>query len=104
MTDERLAELEALCAAATPGPWTPSVDSDRGYVGEDYGRWWLPSFKEAPFSVFSLEDKEAQADRDAAFLCAARTAVPELLAEVRRLRAEMGGVALAVVLNPGETR
>ncbi len=90
MTAERLAELDALCAAATAGPWTPSVDSDRGYVEDEYGRWWLPSFKETPFSAFGMNDGEAQAERDATFLCTARTAVPELVAEVRRLRAELG--------------
>ena len=74
MKQERLAELKALTEAATPGPWkydgimfiqdpdTSMVCEIRGY-GAD-----LPM------------------DDNAAFIAAARTALPELIAEIERLQ------------------
>ncbi len=107
MTDERLAELERLANAATPGPWH-SRDSRRhpenwtvratGETNwpeggcswdvlacirpeddpEDYG--FVVIFGEA-------DDGEVQPkSTDLDFIAAARLAVPELIAEIRRLR------------------
>ena len=79
MTPERLNELEALCDAATPGPWfewfalneregdisTTEDGKDDGYAVV-VGTWF-------------------QGDQDRAFIAAARTALPELIARVREL-------------------
>lgn len=76
ISEERLLELEQLTNQATDGPW----DWDRGR--ED-------------FIVFDCDDDveicEPHTRYDAAFICAAREAVPELIAEVRMLRVLING-------------
>lgn len=78
MDEKRLAEIEARANAATPGPWEPE---HRGVVGND---------------VFIVEDC-VTAGWDAyranqAFIATARTDVPDLVAEVRRLTAALATV------------
>ena len=75
MTAERLAEIEARANAATPGPWWPE---HRGVMAEGV----------------EIVDDCAVAGWDAypenqAFIAAARTDVPALVAEVRRLTAAL---------------
>lgn len=76
MTEEQLAELEALAASATPGPWEAENDVGTGNLLAPLGG--LPHMT-AFAQVWTFGD--------AAFIAAARTSVPELIAEVRRLRA-----------------
>lgn len=68
MTEQELADLDALAAAATPGPWE-QIDS-RAYSSGTGLQVCLCN----------------ETDADAAFIAAARTAVPALVAEVRRLQ------------------
>jgi hypothetical protein len=69
LTAERVAELRALCEAATPGPW--EHDGSRCvYVPEEYSR--------RPLVV-------AEWKPNAALIAAARNALPDLLDEVERL-------------------
>lgn len=68
MTEERLAELERLEQAATPGPW------DTGMLSMER----VPSNSETDWHQLGADEKLA---------VAARNGLPELLAEVRRLRA-----------------
>lgn len=84
MTDARLDEISALADAATPGPW-----------------WYLPNGRvlaadlthprpgDISYTVMGAfeECDDHACDRDGEFAADARTAVPELIAEVRRLRA-----------------
>lgn len=114
MTEEQLAEIEARANAATAGPWQvwngPEytgggrdlcigageewvVNMDHRY-GPDYAdrcahdsAGTCPSPPDCPICRFN-EDVTAEQAATAAFIAAARTDVPELLAEVRRLRAE----------------
>lgn len=76
MNEERLAELEQLASEASSGPWS-------------VGQFWIGDL--CLHRVYSFE-AEPIADlrylHDAAFIAAARAAVPALVAEVRRLRAE----------------
>lgn len=72
-----LDELQALADAATPGPWTVTGDDLIDGVGKARG----PNGR-----IF--EDMDVRPN-DAAFIAAARAAVPELVAEVRALRAEI---------------
>lgn len=79
MTAERLAEIEARANAATPGPWWPE---HRGVMAEGV----------------EIVDDCAVAGWDAypenqAFIAAARTDVPALVAEVRRLTAALAAHA-----------
>ncbi len=70
MTDEQLQEWQAATDAATPGPW--SDDGEGIYsdaTGEMIGDTWGPDAYE-----------------NAAFIIAARTAMPALLAEAAKVR------------------
>jgi hypothetical protein len=103
LSDERLAEIERRCAAATPGPWlvfccrpegqtlfhveehvSPGVALDRDYWDPGY----CPPTDE--FGYF-VDDEHSGLPTykagQAAFIAHARSDVPALLAEVRRLRA-----------------
>lgn len=80
MTEQRLAELEALANEATPEPWIWDGDecelrSPASIQAVLDGEWWNTG--DAGVSVLP---------KNIAFIAAARTAVPELIAEVRRLR------------------
>jgi len=66
MTDAELQRLRALAQAATPGPWR---DNHVGAVKNEAGR-------DIPITY-----------SDAAFIAAARNAMPALLDEIDRLRA-----------------
>lgn len=88
MADERLAEIEARAQAATEGPWRVQsvrrADNEIGvfvaYVGS--------------LAVLANEPNKSEQE-DATFVAHARTDIPDLLAEVRRLRA-----VLAEIANP----
>jgi hypothetical protein len=85
MTEERLAELEALEKGATAGPWLVTRESGQGWLiatieGEDERQVNVVTNGTAPgIKTFP--------GADAALIAEARNALPELLAEVRRLRA-----------------
>ena len=77
LSEAYLAEAEAYEAAASRGPWLQGVD---GYSvsGPDGG-----DFSELQVSI------DVGDPADAAFIACARTAVPDLLAEVRQLRLQV---------------
>ncbi|MFB7866960.1 hypothetical protein [Streptomyces sp. NPDC056069] len=82
MSEQQLAEILARANAATAGPWC--TDSWEIYQGEEYVpglSFWIG---ETCRGTADLEQDRA----DAAFVAAARTDVPALVAEVSRLRAE----------------
>lgn len=74
MTPARLDEITALADAATPGPWQAYFDGDRII------RW----LEDNDFEY--IVDEPVENRENARFIAAARTAVPELIAEVRRAR------------------
>ncbi len=83
MTDEELEAIERRCAAARPGPWTSFVEGRDFFGGSNMIR--------------VTDDDDSQPDieplgatvEDQDFIAHARQDVPRLLAEVRRLRAEL---------------
>lgn len=81
LTDQQLSGIEARANAATPGPWC--TDSWEIYQGAEYeaGAEWIGETCRAG----EMDDSRA----DAEFVAAARTDVPALLAEVRRLTARV---------------
>ncbi len=98
LSDERLAELEALAEVATPGPWECVV---RDYYNTDIGGYRgatipgiAPDYEPMP-DVHPAFDSVA----DAEFIAASRAALPALLAEVREYRARLSRFA-AVSLGP----
>ena len=92
MTDAEFAELESLCELrqkGTPGPWKPETGVLQCF-DEDFDLW----YGRGPLKkMVGFEAAEKEAQRDASFIAAAAnacdTALPSLLAEVRRLRAEL---------------
>jgi hypothetical protein len=101
MTDEQLAEIEARCAAASPGPWdairTISRPEDGAFLVyklQGRGGWnrlmrvvtvTNPKLPAVP----PVDEARITRLEDAVFCSHAREDVPALLAEVRRLRAEL---------------
>ena len=107
MTDEELARLEALVQAATPGPWRAMHDGNSKLadgIGCGQSRVdGLPRpYNPRWIGYRTAETAEARhrttmlVDADAAFIAAARDAVPALVAEVRRLAKEKEGIRRAL--------
>lgn len=85
MTPERLAELEALCAAATDGPWTIIEQEPCAAINADHWDIFSPDPRE-PVVGEGIGCLVAN-EEDARLMAEVRTALPESLAEVRRLQA-----------------
>lgn len=85
ITEEQLAELERLEREATPGPW-------RWWTSNSHTRLGTPDKDEAvAFGYASRADGVGSIAillDDMNFIVAARSALPQLLAEVRRLKEE----------------
>ena len=93
LTPARLSEIEAAADAATEGPWYAlpkySLLGKRSTVAEA-----------GPVRVTADDAHELQtAGEDAAFIALARTAVPELVAECRRLREALQEAFVAIGSN-----
>lgn len=91
MIDEaKLAELERLASEATPGPWRQekSLDNRIDVVHSDHVT--------TPVAYYAVQTFEIPRPPDAAFIAAARTAVPDLVAEVRRLRGDLSEATCAL--------
>ncbi|MFF9205102.1 hypothetical protein ACF1AE_25440 [Streptomyces sp. NPDC014986] len=82
MTPERLAGIAARAAAATPGPWC--TDAWEIYQGAEY----MPGLSMWIGETCRGTSTPEQDRADAAFVAAARTDVPALLADAARLRTE----------------
>lgn len=79
VTVEQLAEWDRLASEATSGPWTD---------GEGFGYFCVSTQGEACFGSCGC-CVEPMSQLDAAFIAAARTAVPALIARVRELEWEL---------------
>lgn len=89
MTEERLAQIEARAAAATPGPfdWYILSRAGRGHgVGRKTPGGHDEGICEDPYML----------EGDAVFFAHARSDVPDLVAEVKRLRSELAAVRAAI--------
>lgn len=85
ITKERLAEIKARAEAATPGPWEPFE-----WYHSDDGGWAAVGPHHVDVDGYEPDEPGSliheRATLDAAFISAARTDVPDLVAEVERLR------------------
>ena len=105
MTAEHLEQWRALADAATPGPWLPSHNVDAPSDGN-----WEPDNPEregrgeGPTLTGLYRDVKAWAEADAAFIAAAREAVPALIAEVERLQAAWSAEHDAYIRADEQTR
>lgn len=86
MDEQRLNEIERRANAATPGPWTAASRDVSGRLdsNERSGLGWELDGPPEP----DLRGQFARGE-DALFLAHARADIPDLIAEVRRLRAEI---------------
>ena len=92
MTSEELAAIKALADAATPGPWrcvggVVEIATPAPTKRQPNREWTVPLVLVQETDLHSGEYYAEFGVEDAAFIAAARTAVPALLAEVERLRA-----------------
>jgi hypothetical protein len=84
LTEKVLDQLEALTAAATPGPWEAFIEEREPTGGCSFIR--MGGFDDAvPDMYVYHEDKIAPA-ADLDFIAAARSYTPYLISEIRRLR------------------
>jgi len=84
MTNEELGRLERICEAATPGPW----EAERIQLSDGTEWWAMAPMSKRLFSVAVITNEHGQTNEasNASFIAASRTALPSLIAEVRRLR------------------
>ena len=100
MTPERLDEIEVRADSATPGPWTKKPP-ERLTEGPAAGM--LPGVCIAATSpskqnrVYASPPGGQFPSADQNFIAHARTDIPDLLAEVRRLRAERDALREALM-------
>ncbi|MFW3473599.1 hypothetical protein ACN24M_20260 [Streptomyces microflavus] len=95
MTPDREQEIRTREQAATPGPWESDGAEIYGTLG---GVLMIDLWVGEALVTGDLEQSYA----NAAFMAAARSAVPELLAEVDRLRARVAELEAAAEAYPGE--
>lgn len=83
MTPARLDELQSLCDAATEGPWTHERPPRTG----DFTEWMIIAAVAHNQGIYARPPGGSFPYSDQKFIAASRTAMPDLIAEVRRLRA-----------------
>ena len=94
MTPERLAEIRARCEAASPGPWFAMFIAGAGGGGADVsandeqGTYHVAECSRIVEADGTLPQTKANRD----FVCEARRDIPDLLAEVDRLREVCGAL------------
>ncbi|MEO7895882.1 MAG: hypothetical protein ABIR65_01165 [Pseudolysinimonas sp.] len=99
ITDEQIAEWKRLAEAATPGPWrwsdwnatygTLESDERLTLTGNDARHPEAQSAKRGIGGRHVLYVVDAPVTANAAFITTSRTAVPALIAEIERLRADI---------------
>lgn len=101
VTDQDLAKIRSMIEATTPGPWFLAYATvhdeprTREFMRIEHGipddapdeaYEKLPNTAICHVPVVAGDTPTAQSSRDATFIAAARTAVPMLLDEIKRLR------------------
>jgi hypothetical protein len=90
--DETLAKMEARAAAATPGPWRVSDDRPDDVIISSADGEWLANVSLGPNEDGMFVNGQVLETADMAngeFIAAARSDVPALTAEVKRLLLEV---------------
>jgi hypothetical protein len=94
MIEQELIEIEARAAAATPGPWKGDCrDGSVKYTvrGSDGTLVLRVDHKNGDFGFVGERERD-----DESFVLHARSDIPALVAEVRRLRAELAALSGAL--------
>lgn len=89
LSPARIAELRGLCEAATPGPWSHMYDAN------EVVRWW-DDYGNTPVADVEFERARTEAEgvANAAFIAAARTALPEALDALEAVTRERDGALI----------
>lgn len=82
LTDQQHADIEARAEAATPGPW-----EEHTQYGPHFYAYLRGPYLRGVGTLNFGDGEDAEADRE--FVLHARSDVPALLAELRRLKAEL---------------
>jgi hypothetical protein len=85
ISDEDLDAIESRSAAATPAPWWSWIEGRDGTSGESFIGRGRAGARHSDLYL-STDPGERVSNEDHDFIAHARQDVPELLAEVRRLR------------------
>lgn len=103
LSPERLAEIERMCNAATPGPWWTELRESSVNFARVHGDEWPIAqvyFDDDRRPVESEFDAGKHVVADAKLIALCRTAIPELLSEVRRLSADLHLAARITSFSP----
>lgn len=93
ITDAQLDEIDARHNAATPGPWGSHRDLDGVYTIQARPRVTCAGMEtDGDIATLAAGRTDAESYANARFIGHAREDVPALLAEVRRLRAQLDAV------------
>jgi len=98
ISEELLIELQRLSDHATPGPWTPWVEGRDHLSGSDF-----VMVNDTNGSTADLEinlDGMPASTSDLDLVAVARTYLPELISEIRSLRAQLGGPSTVPPSDP----
>ena len=87
MDGKQLRAIEERANRATPGPWEEVAES---------GEWWVTGPETGVHFVMATNASEGILQANVDFICAARTDVPALIAEIRALRAKLDAVPVYV--------
>lgn len=88
VTAEEIAAVKALCDRASPGPWQAcGAQPDNACACKLV--WSVP--RDVPIMSANVDDAPGDPG-DVAFIAASRTLVPQLLAEIERLQAEVAAM------------
>ncbi|MGW4649905.1 hypothetical protein [Kitasatospora sp. NPDC004289] len=93
LTSHEIDEIEKRAALATPGPWVPVLET-RGATGGGSCIQVAPETAEVDDELYisrfvagaDIRSPNIQLDADLDFIAYARSDIPRLIAEVRRLR------------------
>ena len=79
--NKKLDEIQALCAAATPGPWKAYENGPWGSQGFAVQTFWNGTNQRA-FATRE-DDNSDESGHDAIFIAQSRTLIPKLLQVIR---------------------
>jgi hypothetical protein len=86
LTSDEIEAIERRCHAASPGPWVSYVEGRDHTSGSSFIRTGADDARTEDIELYGA----TVADQD--FIAAARQDVPRLIAEIRRLRMQLGFV------------